>query len=114
MTPVGLRTLSPSDPAYRAHYDGDMASRDSAYHQGTAWPWLLGPYVDLLRRVHGPSADVAALLSSLLGEHLRTYGVGSLAEIFDGDPPFTPNGCPWQAWSVAEVLRAVCGGNDLA
>jgi predicted glycogen debranching enzyme len=106
LTPYGLRTLAPSDPAYRGTYDGDAVSRDGAYHQGTVWPWLLGPYVDALRRIN-PDADILALLSPLLDGHLRAdYGVGGIAEVFDGDAPHRPNGCPWQAWSVAEVLRA--------
>jgi 4-alpha-glucanotransferase len=110
LTPFGLRTLAPGDPAYRPRYEGGPAERDGAYHQGAVWPWLLGAYCDLFRRVHGPGETteqaVADLLRPLLDTHLTAYGVGSLAEVLDADPPHRPNGCPWQAWSVAEVLRA--------
>lgn len=105
LTPYGLRTLSPSDPHYRPTYSGDMRSRDSAYHQGTVWPWLLGPYVDALRRVD-PAADAGAVIAPLVETHLREYGVGGIAEVFDGDAPHRPGGCPWQAWSVAALLQA--------
>jgi predicted glycogen debranching enzyme len=105
LTPHGLRTLSPADSNYRGTYSGDTWCRDGAYHQGTAWPWLIGPFVDVIRRVHGPDADISAFVDPLLGEHLRAYGVGSISEVADGDSPFTPGGCPFQAWSVAEVLR---------
>ena len=104
LTPYGLRTLSPHDPAYRGRYGGPTIQRDGAYHQGTVWPWLLGPYIDVYRRVHGPAADIAPLVAPLIA-HLREFGVGGIAEIFDGDAPHTPNGCPWQAWSIAELLR---------
>ena len=104
LTPYGLRSLSPLDSRYQGRYAGDRLSRDGAYHQGTIWPWLIGPYVDALRRVHGPSYDAGDLLAPLLS-HLRDFGVGGIAEIFDADAPHNPNGCPWQAWSLAEVLR---------
>jgi predicted glycogen debranching enzyme len=104
LTPYGLRSLSPADSSYHGSYFGSPRQRDGAYHQGTVWAWLIGPFVDIYRRVHGPNADTTALLSPLIA-HLRDYGVGGIAEIFDGNPPFHPNGCPWQAWSVAEVLR---------
>jgi predicted glycogen debranching enzyme len=105
-TPVGLRTLDPADPAYRGRYAGGAAERDGAYHQGTAWPWLLGPYVDALLRVRGAegAAQAAALLAGLPDE-LRRAGLGHLPEIYDGDEPRSPHGCIAQAWSVAEVLR---------
>jgi predicted glycogen debranching enzyme len=105
LTPYGLRTLSPGDPAYRGSYFGSPRQRDAAYHQGTVWPWLLGSYIDAYRRVYGADADVEPLLTSLIS-HLREFGVGGIAEVFDGNSPFYPNGCPWQAWSVAELLRA--------
>ena len=104
LTPYGLRSLSPSDPAYRGHYGGSPVERDGAYHQGTVWAWLIGPFVDAYRKVHGPNADIRPLLAGL-ETHLRDYGVGGIAEIFDGDAPHHSNGCPWQAWSVAELLR---------
>ncbi len=102
LTPYGLRTLSPSDPAYRPRYEGNGYSRDTAYHQGTVWPWLLGPYADARRNVYGDGVDLSELLRGL-----DDYGVGGIAEVFDGDAPHHPNGCPWQAWSVAEVLRVM-------
>lgn len=110
LTPFGLRTLSPNDPAYRGRLEGDAATRDRAYHQGTVWPWLLGPYVDALLRVKGDTprtrAEARAALRPLL-DFLLAKGVGQLPEVFDGDPPHRSNGCPAQAWSVAEVLRGL-------
>ena len=107
LTPFGLRTLAPGSPDYRPRYaPGDQAFRDGAYHQGTVWPWLLGAFAEAHLKVYGDKAQTRALLDSLLGVGLAEYGVGTLAEIFDGDPPHAPNGCPAQAWSVAEVLRA--------
>lgn len=108
LTPYGLRTLSPRDSRYRPHYEGDTRSRDSAYHQGTVWPWLLGPFIDAYRKVHGADRDISADVSRFLAPleaHLRDYGIGGVAEIFDAEFPRRPNGCPWQAWSVAELLR---------
>lgn len=105
LTPYGLRTLSPHDPAYHGRYEGDLWQRDGAYHQGTVWPWWIGPYCTALRRVYGPQAQGRRLLEPLLA-HLSEAGLGTISEIFDGDPPHTPRGCIAQAWSVAEVLRA--------
>ena len=108
LTPFGLRTLAPGSPDYRPRYaPGDQRFRDGAYHQGTVWPWLLGAFLEAHLQVYADKAKTRALLSSLLNEGLSEYGVGSLAEIFDGDPPHAPNGCIAQAWSVAEVLRAL-------
>ncbi len=104
LTPYGLRTLSPGDPAYRPRYEGDAYSRDTAYHQGTVWPWLLGAYADAKRNIYGESVDLSALLASL-----DDYGIGGIAEVFDASEPQRPNGCPWQAWSVGEVLRILKG-----
>ena len=107
LTPVGLRTLAPDDPAYRPACTGGPLERDSAYHQGTVWPWLLGPYLTALVRVRGAEGrrQGRALLAGF-APHLGEAGIGSVSEIFDGDPPHTPRGCIAQAWSVAEVLRA--------
>ena len=107
LTPYGLRTLAPGSPDYHAHYGpGDQAARDGAYHQGTVWPWLLGAFCDAHLKVYGDKAKTRALLSTLLTTGLTEYGVGTLAEIFDAEAPYAPNGCPAQAWSVGEVLRA--------
>ncbi|HEV7678452.1 MAG TPA: amylo-alpha-1,6-glucosidase [Candidatus Dormibacteraeota bacterium] len=105
LTSLGLRSLAPSDPAYVAHYGGGVRARDGAYHQGTVWPWLIGPFATAHLRAFGDPAAVRGMLAPLL-DHLRDAGVGSISEIADADPPHTPRGCPWQAWSVAEVLRA--------
>lgn len=105
VTPYGLRSLVPSDPAYRGSYFGSPRQRDGAYHQGTVWPWLLGSFVDAYRKVHGEDADIEHFLTPLITTHLADYGVGGIAEVFDGNAPHYPNGCPWQAWSVAELLR---------
>jgi predicted glycogen debranching enzyme len=107
LTPVGLRSLAPSHPGYRARYDGDGLARDSAYHQGTVWPWLLGPWVTAVVRERGERGRVAAaaLIEGAM-EHLSAAGVGTFSEIFDGDPPHAPRGAIAQAWSVAELLRA--------
>jgi predicted glycogen debranching enzyme len=108
LTPVGLRTLSPNDPRYRSRLTGDPHSRDTAYHQGTVWPWLLGPYVDALLRYHGEAgiASARSLLANLQ-THLNDAGLGTIGEIFDGEAPHAPRGCIAQAWSVGEVLRVL-------
>jgi predicted glycogen debranching enzyme len=105
LTSCGLRTLAPSEPGYQGHYSGDSRARDAAYHQGTVWGWLLGPFALAHFRAY---ADRAAALRYIepLGMHIRAFGLGTLAEIFDGDPPQTPRGCIAQAWTVGEVLRA--------
>ena len=109
LTPFGLRTLSPENPLYKGHYTGDAIARDTAYHNGTVWPWLLGAYVTAYRKVHNYSkeslVDMRALLQGF-EMHLETAGIGTISEIFDGNYPYSPNGCISQAWSVAEVLRA--------
>ncbi len=105
LTAHGLRSLSSDDAAYIGHYGGDQLERDSAYHQGTVWGWLIGPFVSAHLRVYNDPAQARSYLYPLL-HHLADHGVGSLSEIFDGDPPFTPRGCIAQAWSVAEFLRA--------
>ena len=108
LTPYGLRTLSPHGPAYRGRYEGDRWSRDGAYHQGTVWPWLLGPFVSAhLASTDHPDETKRWLREKLqpLVDHLQDAGLGTISEIFDGDEPHTPRGCPAQAWSVAELLR---------
>lgn len=106
LTPYGLRSLAPDHPDYREKYWGDLRARDAAYHQGTVWAWLIGPFVDAWLRTHSDRAasDARPLLSGLI-DHLDDFGVGSAAEIFDAEPPFAPRGCIAQAWSVAELLR---------
>jgi 4-alpha-glucanotransferase len=97
--------LAQEDPDYRGRYEGDVRSRDAAYHQGTVWAWLLGHYALAEYRV---THDAAAAQSRLepIADHLRDAGLGTLGEIFDGDPPHHPRGCPAQAWSVACILDA--------
>ncbi len=109
-TPMGLRTLAPTEPGYRPRYDGDMAQRDTAYHQGTVWPWLLGPFVSAYTRAHGSTPQARATAQSFLdglSSHLKEAGIGGVSEVADAEAPHRPNGCPWQAWSVAEPLRAL-------
>jgi predicted glycogen debranching enzyme len=105
LTSYGLRSLAPDDPRYVGHYGGDQLQRDAAYHQGTVWGWLIGPFVSAHLRVYGDCEQARSFLEPLI-LHLANHGVGSISEIFDGDAPFTPRGCIAQAWSVAEVLRA--------
>jgi glycogen debranching enzyme len=104
LTSHGLRSLAPGDPAYIGRYGGDARQRDGAYHQGTTWGWLIGPFVSAHLRVYRDPALARSFLQPLV-RHLADHGLGSISEIFDGDPPFTPTGCFAQAWSVAELLR---------
>lgn len=109
LTPFGLRSLAPGDPQYRGRYEGDPWSRDSAYHQGTVWPWLMGPFISAYVRVHGRSKKArenAARLLTAFSDHLSEAGLGHISEIFDADAPHASRGCIAQAWSVAEVMRA--------
>jgi glycogen debranching enzyme len=105
LTPFGLRSLSPSDPAFVPVYEGSPLDRDSAYHQGTVWAWLIGSFADAYRRVY--PADIVRIRQLLepFRAHLLHAGLGQISEIFDATSPFRPRGCFAQAWSVAEVLR---------
>ncbi len=102
LTSLGLRSLDPAEPGYRARHRGGPAERDRAYHQGTVWPWLIGPYVEACRRTGLPTAG----LTDGLAAHLGEWGLGSVSETADGEAPHGATGCPFQAWSVAELLRA--------
>jgi len=105
LTPLGLRSLDPAHPDYTGRYTGDRTARDGAYHQGTVWSWLIGPFVKAHLRAYGDPETARSFLRPLL-RHLGDHGLGHISEIFDGDPPFTPRGTIAQAWSVAEVLDA--------
>jgi predicted glycogen debranching enzyme len=105
LTPCGLRSLAQSDHAYQGRYSGSPLQRDGAYHQGTVWGWLIGPFVDAHLRVY-KDRNAAMAFVETLGKQIGSYGLGTLGEIFDGDPPFSPRGCIAQAWTVAEILRA--------
>jgi glycogen debranching enzyme len=102
---VGLRSLSATSPDYKSRYYGDLRSRDAAYHQGTVWAWLIGPYIDAWLKVHPQDREGAHELLVGFRDHLNEACVGSISEIFDAEAPFLPRGCIAQAWSVAEVLR---------
>ena len=109
VTPLGLRTLAPDDPAYIGIFRGDAYHRDHAYHQGTAWPWLAGPFVDawlsLRGRTDAAKAEARQRFLAPLMEHLQVAGLGHVSEVADGDPPHLPGGCPFQAWSLGELIR---------
>jgi predicted glycogen debranching enzyme len=107
LTPVGLRSLSPHHTDYKQNYDGDLYTRDAAYHQGTVWAWLIGPYIDAwVKNNPHDRAQVNTLLSGFY-QHMSEAGIGSISEIFDAEEPYTARGCIAQAWSVAEVLRCL-------
>ena len=104
VTPNGLRTLGSSDPRYRGRFEGDMRARDSAYHMGTVWPWLFGPYFTACLRYRKDAAGVRRQMLALKRLYAE-YGLGGVAEVYDGDAPQNPGGCPWQAWSACELAR---------
>ena len=102
---MGLRSLAPGEPDYKSRYFGDLRARDAAYHQGTVWGWLIGPWVDAWLKLHPDDrAGARAFLDGCIAA-LDDFGIGTIAEIFDAEAPYTPRGCIAQAWSVAEVLR---------
>lgn len=105
LTPVGLRSLAPGHPDYKSRYFGDLHSRDAAYHQGTVWSWLIGPFIDAWLRVYPDQREKARGFLDGFWSHLRDAGIGSVSEIFDAESPYTARGCIAQAWSVAELLR---------
>jgi predicted glycogen debranching enzyme len=107
LTPVGLRSLAPGHPDYKPNYDGDLRARDAAYHQGTVWGWLAGPFADAWLKVHPEDNRGIEHLMEGFAAHLGEACIGSISEIFDAEEPFTPRGCVAQAWSVAEVLRVL-------
>jgi predicted glycogen debranching enzyme len=106
LTPVGLRSLARTHTDYKASYDGDLRARDAAYHQGTVWGWLIGPFIDAWLKVHPGDSDSALHLLDGFRAELGAACIGTISEVFDAEAPFTPRGCVAQAWSVAEVLRA--------
>jgi len=105
LTPFGLRSLAPSDPSFKPRYDGDLRARDAAYHQGTVWAWLIGPFFDAWLRANPGDLDTAEVLLASFDTEMSEAGIGSVSEVFDAEFPFTSRGCIAQAWSVAEVLR---------
>jgi len=105
LTPYGLRSLAPSDPNYKPRYDGDLRARDAAYHEGTVWAWLIGPFFDAWLRANPGDWGTARTILAAFDAEMSEAGIGTISEIFDAEPPFTPRGCIAQAWSVAEVLR---------
>ena len=109
LTPLGLRSLAPDEPGYAPRYKGGVRQRDGAYHQGTVWPWLMGPFVEAWVRVRGGSAEAKReareRFLAPLRRHLDEAGLGHVSEIADAEPQHLPRGCPFQAWSVGELLR---------
>ena len=102
VTPLGMRSLDPGSPNYRGLHRGSVVERDEAYHEGTVWPWLIGPYVDALINTGRPAEHTC----DALVDHLGDWGIGSVSETLDGNAPHVATGCPFQAWSVAELFRA--------
>jgi predicted glycogen debranching enzyme len=107
LTPCGLRSLAPGHPDYKPKYYGDLRARDAAYHQGTVWAWLIGPYVDAWLKLNPEDAPAAHELLHDFNDHIDEACLGSISEVFDAEAPFTPRGCIAQAWSVAEILRCL-------
>jgi predicted glycogen debranching enzyme len=107
LTPVGLRSLAPSHPDYKPTYHGDLLTRDAAYHQGTVWSWLIGPYIDARLKVRPDDRAGARRALDGLIAHLGDACIGQVSEVFDAEPPYLPRGCAAQAWGVAELLRAL-------
>jgi glycogen debranching enzyme len=112
-TPRGLRTLGPSEPGYRGRFQGPLPELDAAYHQGTVWPWRLGPYCTAVGKLLGDRQEVRRVLRAAR-DLIHDCGLGGVTEVYDGDEPQNPGGCPFQAWSVGELLRvcteeAACG-----
>jgi glycogen debranching enzyme len=109
LTPLGLRSLAPDEPDYTPHYGGGPDQRDAGYHQGTVWPWLMGGFVEAWLAVRDGTPEIAReareRFVAPLRAHLAEAGLGHMSEIADAEPPFTPRGCPFQAWSVGELLR---------
>jgi len=106
LTSVGLRSLSPDHPDYKPIYSGDLRSRDGAYHQGTVWAWLIGPFIDDWLKVHPADKTGAREFLKIFPQHLGDDGIGTISEVFDARDPHFAGGCIAQAWSVAEVLRS--------
>jgi glycogen debranching enzyme len=109
LTPLGLRSLASDEPGYAPRYEGDSSARDAVYHQGTVWPWLMGSFVDAWLRVNGNTAathdEARSRFVEPLLSHLDEAGLGHVSEIADAEQPFVARGCPFQAWSVGELLR---------
>lgn len=105
LTPYGLRSLERENENYRGSYDGDISSKDRAYHQGTVWSWLIGPFISAASRIKENDQELENMINSLIEDHLTDAGLGTISEIFDGDKPHRPRGCISQAWSVGELLR---------
>ncbi|PYQ27005.1 MAG: glycogen debranching protein [Acidobacteria bacterium] len=112
LTPVGLRSLARNHPDYKQRYDGDLRARDAAYHQGTVWGWLIGPFIDAWLRVYPDDRERALHFLDGFQPHLHEACIGTISEVFDAEEPFTPRGCAAQAWSVAEVLRCLHALHD--
>ncbi len=107
VTPYGLRSLSRDNPDFKPTYRGDLLTRDAAYHQGTVWSWLIGPYIDALLKTRPDGFEAAQTAIAALVEHLGENCIGYVGEVFDAEAPYTPGGCVAQAWGVAELLRAM-------
>jgi len=105
MTPVGMRTLAPDCAGYDGRFKGPLTELDKAYHQGTVWPWLMGPFITAMVKYQGDRSEARKILKNARAM-LSECGLGGITEVYDGDEPRSPGGCPWQAWSVAEWLRA--------